>query len=110
MKTKNTVLYSLIFISSGYLLYSYIFTENRYGMMRHHYGYYDDYLMNNFYLNTVFVFVSYAVIVTSILYLLLNSQRNNNNVLMILNSRLSKGEITVEEYEIIKSTIDANND
>lgn len=53
MKKKNVLIYSLLSISIGYLLYNYLFADNNLApMMNHHYGYYDNYSKVMYYLNS----------------------------------------------------------
>jgi uncharacterized membrane protein len=105
MKKKKGLIYVLLSISTGYLFYNYLFTDYGFGMMNHHYGYYDDYSRIMYYLNSSLVFVSYTVIIISTIILLSNKTESTNYAMTILDERLSKGEISVEEYQKIKGVI-----
>lgn len=105
MKKKNTLLYFLLSISVGFLMYNYIFSDYRYGMMRHHYGYYDGSSAYNYYLNSLLVFIAYLCIVIGTMFLIISNQKSKNNAMILLDDRLSRGEISVEEYKAIKEII-----
>lgn len=109
MSKKKTLLYSLISLSVGFLLYNYIFTDYKYGMMRHHYGYYDGFSINSFYLNSALVFVAYVVIILCLFTLIYKKQKSKSNAITILDNRLSKGDITLEEYKKIRTVIQGND-
>jgi uncharacterized membrane protein len=74
-------------------------------MMNHHYGYYDDYSTVMYYLNGSLVFVAYTVIIVSAIMLLSIKPMSKNNSMTILDERLTKGEISVEEYKRITEAI-----
>ena len=106
MKKKKGLIYALLSISIGYLFYNYLFTDYSFGMMmNHHYGYYDDYSRAMYYLNGSLVFVSYTVIIISTIILLSNKTVSKDYSMTILDERLSKGEISVEDYQKIKGAI-----
>lgn len=105
MKKKKGLMYSLLSISVGYLLYNYLFTDYRFLMMNHHYGYFDDYSRIVYYLNGSLVFISYTVIIISIIILLSNKGVSKDYSMWILDERLSKGEISIDDYREIKRTI-----
>ncbi len=105
MKKKKGLIYVLLSISIGYLFYNYLFTDYGFGMMNHHFGYYDDYSRIMYYSNGSLVFVSYTVIIISTIILLSNKTISKNYPMTILNERLSKGEISVEDYQNIKRVI-----
>ncbi len=73
--------------------------------MNHHYGYYDDYSRVMYYLNGGLVFVAYTVIIVSTITLLSVKPISKNNSMTILDERLSKGEVSVEDYKRIKEAI-----
>ena len=72
--------------------------------MNHH-GYYDGYSSSSYYLNSIFVLVSYLLIIASTIILLSIKKTSKNFSIEILDERLSKGEISTEEYLNIKSEI-----
>jgi uncharacterized membrane protein len=74
-------------------------------MMNHHYGYYDDYSTVMYYLNGSLVFVAYTVIIVSAIMLLSIKPMSKNNSMTILDERLTKGEVSVEEYKRITEAI-----
>jgi uncharacterized membrane protein len=51
------------------------------------------------------VFVAYTVIIVSSIALLSVRPISQNNSMTILDERLSKGEVSVEDYKRIKETI-----
>lgn len=73
--------------------------------MNHHYGYYDDYSRVMYYLNGGLVFVAYTVIIVSTITLVSVKPISKNNSMTILDERLSKGEVSVEDYKRIKEAI-----
>ena len=105
MKMKKGLIYVLLSISIGYLFYNYLFTDYGFGMMNHHYGYYDNYSRIIHYFNSSLVFVSYTVIIISTIILLSNKTVSKGYSMTILDERLSKGEISVEDYQKIKEAI-----
>ena len=106
MKRNKGLIYTLLGLSIGYLLYNYLFTDYRFGMMmNHHYGYYDDYPSLMYYLNGGMVLLAYTVIIISTISLLSNKTSPKNEALTILDERLSKGEISIDEYQEIKGVI-----
>ena len=105
MKKKKGLIYFLLSISIGYLFYNYLFTDYGFGMMNHHYGYYDDYSRIMYYLNSSLVFVSYTVIIISTIILASNKTVSKKYSMTILDQRLSKGEISVEDYQNVKGAI-----
>jgi uncharacterized membrane protein len=52
-------------------------------------------------MNTGFVFISYIVLILSAILILKEKTIASNTALEILNDRLSKGEISIEEYQTI---------
>lgn len=108
MKMKKGMIYGLLSISIGYLVYNYLFTDYRYGMMmNHHYVYYDDYSRILYYLNSGLIFIAYTGIIIAIIILLSQRTLPRNNISTILDERLKKGEISIEEYKKIKSVINS---
>ncbi len=105
MKRKNVLIYGLLSISVGYLIYNYLSTDYSYGMMSNHHGYYDNYSSNSYYLNSFLVFISYAVLIISTIILLSKKSVSTNHATTILDQRLSKGEISLEDYRERKSEI-----
>lgn len=105
---KSLLIYFLVFLSFGYLIYNYFFTDISYGMMNHHYGYYDNYNQTLHYLDNIFMFLAYFVLAMSIIFLVNGRFSSNDNTLDILNKRLSKGEISIEQYQSIKDAIKGN--
>ena len=105
MKKKKALIYFLLSISIGYLFYSYLFTDYSFVMMNHHYGYYDDSSSAMYYLNSGLVFISYTVIIISAIILLFNKTVSKDYYMTILDERLSKGEISIDDYQKIKGTI-----
>jgi uncharacterized membrane protein len=105
MKKKKGLIYVLLSISIGYLFYNYLFTDYGFGMMNHHYGYYDDYSRITYYLNSSLVFISYTIIIVSTLILITSKTESKDYSMTILDERLSKGEISVDEYRKIKGVI-----
>jgi len=108
MKKKKGLIYVLLSISIGYLFYSYLFANYGFGMMNHHYGYYDDYSRTMYYLNAILVFISYTVIIVLTIILLSNKSVPKKYAMTILDERLSKGEISVNDYQKIKGAINSN--
>ncbi len=99
MKRKKIIYAMIIILSIGYLLYNFLLTDARYGMMMyHHYGYYDNFTRTQFYLNSVFNVFVYFVILIFIFKLVLNSKKTEDKHLLVLNRRLIDGEISREEY------------
>lgn len=105
MKKKKGLIYFLLSISIGYLIYNYLFTDYSFGMMSHHYGYYDDYSSIMYYLNSSLVFISYTIIIISTIILLSNKTVSKDYSMVILDERLSKGEISVDDYQKVKGAI-----
>ncbi len=106
MRKKKGLIYALLGISIGYLFYYYLFTDYSFGMMmNHHYGYYDDYSSVMYYLNGGLAFAAYTVIIISTIILLSNKTRSKDYSMTILDERLSKGEISVDDYKKIKEMI-----
>lgn len=105
MRKKETIFYLLICVSIGYLLYNYLFSEFNYGMMGHHYGYYDDFSWTNFYISRGLEIGAYLLIILSSVFLIKNKRSTHNSSLSILDNRLSRGEISIEEYSRIKRII-----
>ncbi|XMB71466.1 hypothetical protein RJI07_04940 [Mycoplasmatota bacterium WC30] len=104
---KKAIVYILISVSIGYLFYYYTFTDYGYGMMmNHHYDYYDGFSRTAYYLNAILVFVSYTIIIISTIFLITKKTVSKNNSMIILDERLSKSEISIEEYQKIKRVID----
>jgi uncharacterized membrane protein len=68
-------------------------------------GYYDDYSRAMYNLHGSLVFVSYTVIINSTIILLSYKTVSKDYSMTILDERLSKGEISVEDYQKIKRTI-----
>lgn len=101
MKKKNIIIYPLLSLSTGFLLYRYFFTDVSYGMMRHH-GYYDGYSSFNYYVNSLLIFIACSVIFICLMLLYSQKAHSKNTALTILNDRLSRGEISIEEYREIK--------
>jgi uncharacterized membrane protein len=99
MKNKKVLLYFFAAISIGFLLYNYLFTGIEYGMMNHHYGYYNNYSRNLDLLNTGSVFLAYIILIISAIFILKENSTTSYFALEILNERLSKGEISIEEYQ-----------
>ena len=94
-------------ISIGFLFYNYSFTDYGYGMMAHHYGYYDSYSGLTYYLNMSFVIISYSVIIIGTIALLSMKTKPPKNSLKILDERLSKGEISIDEYQNIQRIVNS---
>lgn len=90
-------------------MYNYLFTDYRYGMMRHHYGYYGDYSGFGFYINSFLVVIAYILLITSTIFLLRGFQQSSHNAMTILENRLTRGEISIEEYNQIKEIISNKN-
>lgn len=108
MKNKNVLLYSLIIIAIAYLIYHSLTTNYGFGMMMyHHYGYYDNYSITQYYLKSIGVFISYGVILFSVIVLLQRKSRRPNSYLRILNQRLSNGDINIDDYNTIKHIIES---
>jgi len=105
MRKNNSIIYIMLSLSMGYLIYKFIFTEYSYGMMSHHYGYYDNYSGFEYYLHGGLTLLAYSTIVIGVLLLISKSRISNNNAYSILDQRLSKGELSIEEYQKIKDTI-----
>jgi len=103
MKNKNTIFYGIILLSTGYLIYNYIFVDYSHNvMMNHHYGYYGSkYVVGN-YFNSILVFAAYSMITVSIIALLSRKWNLSNGAVNILDERLSNGEISIDEYRQIK--------
>lgn len=106
MKNKNTIFYVLLLMSIGYLLYSYTFVDYRYGMMMdHHYDYYGSRLVANNFVDSIFVFIAYSLITLSLIVILPKKWKSSKNTFIILDTRLSKGEISIDEYRLIKKEL-----
>lgn len=105
MKQKKVLIYIVLFLSVGSVIYNYIFNDYGYGMMNHHYGYYDDYSLDMYYLNMGLLGVSYIAILICVFMLIGMRVNFDSKATTILNERLSRGEITLEEYRKIKETI-----
>ncbi len=105
MKMKKGLSYALLSISIGYLFYNYFFTDYSFGMMNHHYRYFDDYSRNMYYLNSILVFLAYTVIIITTILLFSTKIVSKDNSMTILDERLSQGEISIEEYRQIKSIL-----
>ncbi len=105
MNKVKGIIYVLIGISMGYLFYIYLFTNNGYGMMNHHYGYYDRYSGFSYYLNLGLVVLACSIIIIGIIILLSKMKISRNDAIPILEERLSKGEISIEEFQKIKRSI-----
>jgi uncharacterized membrane protein len=101
MNNKKALLYFLAVISIGFLIYNYYFTGSAYGMMNHHRSYYNDYFRDIDLLNTAFVFFAYFVLIISSVLILKEKATASSTALNILNERLSKGEISIEEYQTL---------
>ena len=108
MKAKKVLFYFLIFVSVGYLSYDFLFLGFGYGMMYHHFDYYDDYSSFDLYLRMALSVTAYILIFISVYNLLKRSVKSKHNYLKILNQRLSNGEISIDEYKRIKETIERN--
>lgn len=106
MKRNSKIVYiALIVISLGFLLYTYIFTSYGYNMMmmRHHYGYSEEFRTLDQYIFSVLIVVAYLTLILAIIRLLISRKSDSNlKALNILDERLSKGEISVDEYKEIK--------
>ena len=102
---RNILIYFLLSISIGFLFYSFVLSDVRYGMMGHHYGYYDDYSPLNYYINSAMIYISITILIIGFIMLLSKKTSRNSTAISILDSRLSSGEITIEEYKRIKSEI-----
>lgn len=90
----------------GYLLYVYTFTNYGFGMMMsHHYGYQNNYPSAMHYLNRTLIVVAYIVIIISAIMLISMKTDKKNHAMTILNERLSRGSVSIEEYKEIKKTI-----
>jgi uncharacterized membrane protein len=100
--------YFLAVLSIGFLIYDYFFTGIEYGMMNHHYGYYNYHSRNLDLLNTGFVFISYITLILCAILILKEKTITSNTALEILNDRLSKGEISIEEYKTIAKILKGN--
>ena len=57
------------------------------------------YSSSSYYLNSIFVLVSYLLIIASTIILLSIKKTSKNFSIEILDERLSKGEISIEEYQ-----------
>jgi len=105
MNNKKGLFFVLIGVSIGYLIYNFLSVDYEYGIMMNHHGYYDNYSSNLYYLNSVLVFLSYFTIIISTIILLSNKSTLKKSSMTILDQRLSKGEISIEEYLSIKTEI-----
>lgn len=108
MKSKILLYYFLAVIAIGFLMYEYFFTGIEYGMMNHHYGYYNYHSRNLGLLNTGFAFISYIVLILCAILILKEKTIASNTALEILNDRFSKGEISIEEYQTISEILKGN--
>lgn len=102
MKNRKYIYFVLATISIGFLVYNYFSTGLEYGMMSHHYGYYNNYSRNFDLLNTGLVFLAYVVLILCAILILREKTTVSNTALEILNDRLSRGEISIEEYQTLK--------
>ena len=107
MKKKKELIYFLLSISVGYLFYYYVFTDYGFSMMGGHYGYYESYSGFTYYLKTSLLFLSYAVIITGIIILLNDKTKSKSQAMIVLDERLLKGGISIEEYKNIKRVINS---
>lgn len=107
MKFKKIILYFLLITSIAYLIFNRYFSTYGFGMMMyHHYPYYSDYTFAQYYLRLFFNVIAYLIIALSLFTLIKSRNRNfNKDYLKILDVRLSKGEITLDEYKFIKGEL-----
>ncbi len=73
--------------------------------MMHHMGYYDNFSSTTYLFSVGILVLAYIGIIVSLLMLFSQQTTKTSNALEILNERLSKGEISLEEYREIKRTI-----
>ncbi|MEC9485843.1 MAG: hypothetical protein UMR38_08280 [Candidatus Izemoplasma sp.] len=103
---KNYVVYPMLIASIGYLFYYYLLSGYNSGfMMMHHMGYYDNFSSTSYFINIGLLILAYIGLIAAILILVSKQTSQSNNALEILNERLTKGEISLEEYREIKRTI-----
>lgn len=105
MKRKKGLIFLFLGSSIGYLIYSYLFIDYGLGIMKHHYGYYDDYSRIMFYSNGCMVIISYTVIVVSTIILLSYKIVPKTYSMALLDERLLKGEISVDDCQKLKRVI-----
>lgn len=74
-------------------------------MMNHHYGYYNYQYGNLDLLNNGFVFLAYFVLILCAILILKEKSTVSNTAMEILNERLSKGEISIEEYRTLTNLL-----
>jgi uncharacterized membrane protein len=105
MNKKTIILLFAILISLSYFIFSYL--NNGFGndVMMFHHGYSTQ---SNFmyYTNGIFLWLGFSSL---LILLFINKERSNGNqkyLTNILDTRLSRGEITIEEYKEIKDTIE----
>lgn len=108
MVTKRILTYVFIVVSIGYLSYHYYFSGFGFGMMYHHYGYYDDYSSLQYFYRTSLSIAAYMILFVSLISLFRHSTLGSKHYLLVLNERLINGEISVEEYKKLKGVIDNN--
>lgn len=107
MKFKKGTLILLMGLSIAYLVYQYLTSDFRFGMMMyHHYGYYDSFPLEDYYVRILFQVIAYAVLIVSGILLYKLSHSKTKPFLTRLNQRLSSGEITIAEYNQIKQEIE----
>lgn len=107
MNNKKTIYVSLILISVGYLAYYYLFTDRAFTMMHHHYYYYNQSTRTTYLLQGLLRFIAYMNISIFSLLLFIDYIKPKREYLDILNLRLSKGEISVEEFRELKNEIES---
>lgn len=106
MKMKSLFVFAILIMSFAYLVYNSFFIGNSYGFMHHHYGYYDNSYSSTYYTYAILNAIAYLIITISWIYFLLEMNKKKSGYIKILNERLSKGEISIEEYSEIKRSIE----
>ncbi|MFK5883450.1 MAG: hypothetical protein QM489_03810 [Candidatus Izemoplasma sp.] len=105
MKKIKGLIYLLVIVSIGYLFYNYIFTDFGYGMMSHNSRYYNNYTVYSHNSNWGLVVIACAVLVISVIVLIFKHTEPKNEPRLILDQRLSNGEISIEEYQNLKKIV-----
>jgi len=104
MKHIRVILIVLIGSSLGYLIYDYVNGGFKYQnvMVHHMYSNQSDF---SYFVNSVLM----TVIIVSVIFLVFSFKKNTRNgkttALQILDLRLSKGDISMEEYNDIKEAL-----
>ena len=101
MKLKNIILLVLFIASLSYYFVFTSLTSNYYGMPMMYSHYPSDLGL----LDLIVIWIGLSTFALLVLELFTNITKTNNLAIDILNMRLSKGEITIEEYKKYKNEL-----